>query len=153
MSTRETQIRSRLFGDAMPYDTARAGFSPLPNFLRRCQTLFTPRGWQIYCWVLMKTGPGGVAWFSLEDLAYDLNFRSLPKLKPHLQKLLDDGWLLHERSRGRDYYLVPDPLRVIEEMRDRGDLVDRERIEHIDELLELLRRPGTEGEQPAAASG
>lgn len=151
MSSRETEIRSRLFESALPYDTRRAGFVPLPIILRRCQFLFGPREWQIYSYVLMRAGPAGVAWFTLDELSYDLNFRSIPKLKPYVTALVDAGWLLHETSRGRDFYLAVDPLGVIEQMRAAGQ-IDPERLEGIDELLEIMSN-GKQEDETAAASG
>src|SRR5262245_21530601 len=88
-TTREQRIRERLFNDAEPYDTKRGGFSPLPILLRRCQFLFSPRAWQAYTYVLMRAGPAGVAWFTIHELAHDLDFRSVAKLKPYIDELVE----------------------------------------------------------------
>src|SRR5262249_53162965 len=101
--TREERVKQRLFPDVQIF-AREGGFVPLPMVLRRAQFLFGPREWQIYCYVLMRSGPAGMAWFTLDELAYDLNFRSVAKLKPYLMNLVAQGWLCQQSSQGRDYY-------------------------------------------------
>ena len=151
MATREARIRTRLFAGLRTFDKERAGFVPLPIILRVAQFLFSPRGFQIYCYILMRAGPEGVAWFPLSEMAWDLDFKSLPKLKPYVDQLIDDGWLVRESSRGRDYYMAPDPIRVIDQLRKAGK-VPEDRLEAIDELLELIGR-ARPADRKAAAGG
>lgn len=138
--TRDERIRRRLFPGAVPYDTRKGGFVPLPIVLRRAMFLFTsPRSFQIYAYVAMRAGPAGLAWFSMSELAFDLDFRAVAKLKPYIDELVEKGWLLRESSRGLDYFLVQDPMAVLERLRDAGRLPE-DRLEAIDELLELLNQ-------------
>lgn len=140
MPTREQRIRKRLFPGISTFNRQVGGFAALPLILRRSQHLFNARQWQVYTYTLMRTGPAGVAWFTLDEMSWDLNFRSVSKLKPYVDELVEAGWLHRRPSQGRDYYLVPDPIVVLEEQRTKGKLaVDR--IEAIDELLEMLKRP------------
>ncbi len=143
MATREQRIRKRIFPNTVTFNRAAGGFAALPLILRRAQFLFSPRKWQVYTYVLMRTGPAGVAWLTLDEMAWDLDFRSISKLKPYVDELVADNWLQRRVAQGRDYYIVPDPLRVLESMR--GKLAE-DRIDAIDELLELLKKP-----EPAAA--
>lgn len=137
MTRTESRIHRRLFPQEKPYDTSKGGFAPLPLFLRALQHLFKPREWQIYTYVLMRAGPGGIAWFTLDELAYDLDFASKSKLRPHVDAVVDAGWLRRAPSKGKDYYMVIDPLGVIEEIAARRPM-SQERREALEDTLEML---------------
>lgn len=144
------KIRERLFPDIETFKTKTGGFVPLPIVLRQAQFLFGPREWQIYTYVLMRSGPDRVAWFTLQELAWDLNFRSVAKLKPYVDALVEAGWLKHQSSQGKDYYLAPDPLTVFRALRDTRKIVPEDRATAMEELAETLKReprlrgPGSE---------
>ena len=153
MATREERIRKRLFDEARPYSTEKAGFVPLPIILRRCQFLFTARAWQVYCYALLRAGPAGVAWFTADEMAFDLGFGTISKLRPYVAQLVEDGWLLEKSSKGRHYYLAPDPQLVIQKLHADGRIND-ERFEAIEELVDVLQRnrAAKTQEEPRAAS-
>lgn len=141
MATIEKRVRDRLFADVPIYQhRTRGGFSPVPVILRRCQFAFSPRGWQVYTYLLMRCGPEGVAWPTIHELAWDLDFASIPKLKAHVKQLIDGGWIVKRVDRGRDHYVAADPLAVLAHMRDEGRIPD-DRLDAIAELLEVLRLP------------
>lgn len=138
MASAETRIRERLFPHVPVYDhRAHGGYSPFLWVFRHLQFLFTPRNWQVYCYFVLRTGPDLVAWPTLRELSWDLDFRSIPKLKAHLKQLLDDGWLVHQTERGRDYYVPQDPLAVLATLRD-GGRIPADRLHAIEELLERI---------------
>lgn len=110
----------------------------MPFVLRRAQFLFEPRSWQVYTYVLMRIGPAGIGWLTLSEMAWDLGFKTANKLKPWVDKLVADGWLLRSRSREREYFLAPDPVEVLRSMKP--NLAD-ERIEALDEVLDSLKWP------------
>jgi hypothetical protein len=85
----------------------------------------------------MRTGPGGVAWFTVAEMSWDLDFRSIAKLKPYVDDLVNAGWLMCKPSRGQDYYIVPDPFDVLVRLHKAGKLPG-ERVDEIDDLAELL---------------
>ena len=99
--------------------------------------LFTPREWEIYSYIMLRTGPEMVAWPTLQEIGWDLNFRSIPKLKAHLSALIEAGWLVHRNERGRDYYVPQDPLVVVGKLRDAGHIPE-DRMQAIEELVERL---------------
>ena len=132
------RVKKRLFQDE-PTFARVGGFTTLPLVLRRLQFLFEPRAWQVLTYVMMRTGPEGVAWFSLSELAHDLDFKSISKLKPYVDDLVASGWIRRATSSGLDYYLVRDPLRVIDELRAQGKLTE-ERQDEIDDLLDSLKK-------------
>lgn len=148
MPTREERIRFRLFKGEKPFDPKGAGFVPLPMILRRLQFLFSPRGWQVYCYVLMRAGPSGIAWFELGEVAFDLGFKSLPKLAPYIRELVDAGWVVTASSKGKHYFMAVDPLQVIERLKAASRLSE-ERLEAIEELLDALRPARARAAVPA----
>ena len=141
MATREEKIRNRLFPTARTYPRATGGFTAVPVALRRAQFAFpSARHWQVYTYVMMRTGPAGVAWFAISEMAWDLDFKSVAKLKPYVDDLVEAGWLLRKNARGQDYYLVPDPLDVLGSLHKAGKLGE-ERVEELDELTSALGLP------------
>lgn len=143
------KIRERLFPDVETFKTKTGGFVPLPIVLRQAQFLFGPREWQIYTYVLMRSGPDRVAWFTLQEMAWDLNFRSVPKLKPYVDALVEAGWLKRQSSQGKDYYLAPEPLTVFRALRDTRKIVPEDREAAMEELAEALKRePRLRGPSP-----
>jgi hypothetical protein len=136
--TRDERIRERLFPNATPFKPSRGGYAALPFVLRRVQWMFDARGWQIYTYVLMRIGQHGVGWLTLQEMSWDLGFRSIPKLKAYVSKLVEDGWLLHSSSRAREYFMAPDPTKLLEKLAAEGKLPP-ERLEAIDEILESLK--------------
>lgn len=140
------KIRERLFPGVETFRAKAAGFVPLPIVMRQAQFLFNPREWQIYTYVLMRSGPDGLAWFTLHEMAWDLAFQSVSKLKPYVDNLVEDGWLKHQTSQGKDYYLAPDPVSVFKDLRDVKKRVPEDRAEAMDDLIELLKRePKSDG--------
>jgi len=140
MPSREEKIRKRLFPGASTFARATGGFTTLPLILRRAQFLFrSPRHWQVYTYIMMRSGKQGVAWLTLTEMAWDLAFKSVSKLKPYVDDLVEDGWLLRQASSGREYYLIVDPHAVIAALHKTGKLPP-ERVEAIDELAESLKR-------------
>jgi hypothetical protein len=151
MPTREERIRNRLFPGVRTFPRATGGFAALPIILRRAQFAFrTPRHWQLYTYVLMRAGPAGVAWFNLAEMAWDLDFKSIAKLKPYVDDLVTANWLLRQSSRGQDYYVVPDPLGVLAQMH-KDKKLPADRVEEIDALAEALGHPTLD--QDAAGEG
>lgn len=146
------RIRERLFPDAPTFVVKTGGFVPLPIVLRQAQFLFHPREWQIYTYVLMRSGPDGVAWFSLHELAWDLDFRSVSKLKPYVDNLVNAGWLKHQTSQGKDYYLALDPVTAFRALRDTQKAVPADRAEAMEELIETLKREPRLRDQGSAQS-
>jgi hypothetical protein len=148
--SREERIRARLFPGVETF--ARRGFTTLPIILRRAQFLFSPRGWQVYTYVLMRTGKAGVAWLTMTEMAYDLAFSSTAKLRKYVDQLVADGWLITRRSSTREYFLAPDPYGVLRAL-DKANRIPPERREELDELLELLDQDALSVvAQPAAPS-
>jgi hypothetical protein len=145
--TREERIRARLFPGVETF--TRRGFTTLPIILRRAQFLFTPRGWQVYTYVLMRTGKAGVAWLTMTEMAYDLAFSSTAKLRKYVDQLVADGWLTTRRTSTREYFLAPDPYGVLKAL-DRAHRIPHERREELDELLELLNQDALSMVAPAA---
>jgi hypothetical protein len=139
--TMEERVKAKFFAGVRTFDRNAGGFTVLPLILRRCQFLFpSPRHWQCLCYVMMRTGKAGVAWFSLKEMAWDLDFHSLPKLRPYLNRLIEDGWIKHAITQGQDYYVVVDPFVVIEEMKAANRISD-ERLGPIEDLAAKLRKP------------
>ena len=134
-ATREERIRNRLFPGVETF--ARKGFTTLPIILRRAQFLFSPREWQVYTYVLMRTGKAGVAWLTMTEMANDLAFNSTAKLRKYVDQLVDAGWLIAHRSSAREYFIAPDPYAVLKAL-DKRDMISTERREELDELLDLL---------------
>jgi hypothetical protein len=138
--TREERIRQRLFGDLPSYDRTRGGFTAIPLIFRRAQFLFGPRDFQVYLYIAMRTGPAGIAWFNLSEMAWDLGFANVPKLRPYVNKLVADGWIAQSRAQGKDYYLIIDPLTVLARLKA-ANKIPQERLDALDELLESLGLP------------
>lgn len=146
MPSREEKIRKRLFSGASTFGRAAGGFTTLPLILRRAQFLFSsPRYWQVYTYVMMRSGKHGVAWFTLQEMAWDLAFKSVSKLKPYVDELVAQGWLLRSTSSGKDYYLVVDPHVVLAAFHKKKKLPE-DRVEDLDELAESLNRKTLESE-------
>ena len=150
--TREARVRARLFPDEATYDRKQGAFTALPIVLRRVQALFQPREWQVYTYIMMRTGPEGMAWFPLTEMSWDLDFKSVSKLRPYVDSLEKKGWIRRTQSAGQDYYLVRDPLLVIAEMKQQK-MFNNERRHALAELLELLnlQLPKPRSTSPAEA--
>jgi hypothetical protein len=140
MATREERIRERLFPGTSTYDRDQGGFTALPIILRRVQWLFEARGWQTYTYIAMRAGPAGIAWFTLSEMAWDLGYKSVSKLRPYVDALVEMGWVERESSQGRDYYICRDPVEVLQELHKKKPFAP-ERLESIEELLESLKLP------------
>lgn len=152
MPTREQRIRARLFPGERTFDPKVGGYASFPLVLRRALFLFEPRAWQIYSYICMRIGPAGIGWLTYEEMAWDLDFKSIPKLKPYVQQLVNDGWLRHETSRSREYFLARNPVDHLRALHAAGKL-PADRVEAIDELLMALKWPLLEepdSEVPAA---
>ena len=142
--TTAQRIKDRHFADEKLFDPKKGSYSALPFILRKLQFLFEPRVWQIYTYILMKTGPEGVAWFDLKEMSFDLQFKSIPKLKPYVTELAKEGWICCAQSGGKDYYVVIDPVVVLHKIWN--DLTKRTkhpqtRWDSINDLLEMLNLP------------
>ena len=87
---------------------------------------------------MMKTGPAGVAWFPLSEMGFDLAFNSLSKLRPYVDELVEQGWIVREQSKGNEYYIVPDPTTVIATIRAKRTDIPADRLEALDEIAYLL---------------
>ena len=150
-ATREERIRARLFPGVKTF--TRKGFTTLPIILRRAQFLFSARSWQVYTYVLMRTGKVGVAWLTMTEMAFDLDFNSTAKLRKYVEGLVADGWLATKRSTTREYFIAPDPYAVLKAL-DQAGRIPPERREELDELLELLDQEALSAPpaQPAAAA-
>jgi len=135
--SRDERIRERLFPNATPFNPSRGGYTAIPFVMRRVQWMFDPRGWQVYTYVLMRLGQHGVGWLTLQEMSWDLGFRSIPKLKVYVNKLVEDGWLLHSSSRAREYFMAPDPTKLLQKFAAEGKLPP-DRLDAIDEVLESL---------------
>jgi hypothetical protein len=140
MGEREEKIRQRLFPNQRTFDPSQGGFAALPFVMRRLMYCFEPRSWQVYTYVLMRIGPSGIGWLTFSEMAWDLDFKSLSKLKLYVSTLVERGWLLHSSSRSREYFLAPNPVDVIRGLHER-EALPPERIEAIDELLTYLGQP------------
>ena len=138
--TRDERIRERLFPGAEPFHPEVGGYTALPFVLRRVQWMFEARTWQIFTYVLMRLGPSGVGWLTFSEMAWDLDFRSIPKLRVYVDRLVRDGWLLHSSSRAREYFFAPDPIDLIRRKAAAGLIAD-DRADAIDEVLESLGWP------------
>ncbi len=140
MPSRGERVRSRLF-PGVEILARRGGYTALPFILRTAQFLFkSPRHWQVYTYIMMRTGREGVAWLTTSEMAWDLAYRSVAKLRPYIDFLVGEGWLLRKASRGKDYYLVPDPHQVLI-AKLKANKIPAERLEALDELLEALKQP------------
>jgi len=145
--SREEKIRDRLFPGVLTFNRKLGGFTTVPIILRRLQFLFSARAWQVYTYVLMRTGEAGVAWLTYQEVAHDLDFRSVAKLKVYFEELVRNGWLLHRSSSAKEYFIAPDPHTVLESLHVAGR-IPGDRRDGIDELLDLLDRP-TLGANPS----
>ena len=116
------RIRERLFPEVETYDLDMGGFTALPLILRRTQFLFNQRKWQVYTYIQMRTGFAGVAWLTMSEMSWDLDFKSIAKLKPYVDDLVNEGWVCRSQSRGRDYYILPDPTAVLRSMNAEGKI-------------------------------
>ena len=130
--SREERIRERLFPGVKTFQRG-GGFASLPLELRKAIGLFEPRAWQIYTYILMRAGPAWVAWMSLSEMAFDLRFQSLPKLRIYINQLERAGWIGHAKAEGKDYFVIIDPFVAIDALRSRGDVDD----EHWDSFMDL----------------
>lgn len=138
------RIKDRLFPGEKLFNPKKGGYSALPFILRKVQFLFDPRAWQVYTYILMRTGPEGLAWFDLKEMAFDLQFKSTPKLKPYADKLVEGGWIRHAQTSGKNYYIIRDPFVVINEMFEdviKRSSIAQERWDDINDLLEKLDKP------------
>lgn len=136
--TAEARIRDRFFAGEVTLDRKRGGFAAFPIILRRALFLFSPRSWEVYSYIAMRAGPEGVAWMAISEMAWDLDFRSVPKLRPYVQNVVVDGWLRTISTQGKDYFLVRDPNIVIRELHQKGR-IPIDRVLAISELLESLK--------------
>jgi hypothetical protein len=150
VAKQDAKIRQRLFPKVPAFDRKPGGFVPLPIVFRALQFLFQPRAWQLYCYIAMRAGPESVAWFPLDDMAWDLDFKSVSKLRPYIDGLVEDGWIVRSTSRAREYFMLADPGAVIEQLVLKKR-IPPDRLEAINDLLEVLGRPRPELEGAAEA--
>jgi hypothetical protein len=151
---RDAKIKDRLFPGEPVFDARRRGFVPLVIALLGAQHLFSPRGWQIYTALLMRTGKAGVAWPTVAELSYELAFKSHPKIRKYLAGLEENGWIRSEQSGATRYFLVRDPLVVLAEKK-RDGTISGERLSSLEDIMDRLRLPQIAGADPGegTASG
>ena len=135
---REGAQRERLFSGVRTFIPKEGGYASLPFIMRRAQFLFSARAWQIYSYVLMHIRPSGIGWVTPKEMAWDLDYKNLSKLRTYINALVKDGWLMHETSASRDYFLAPHPVDVLAKFREHGK-IEVERLEAINELLAALK--------------
>lgn len=138
------RIKERLFPEEKIFDSKKGSYSSLPFILRKWQFRFEPRTWQVYTYILMRTGQEGITWFDLKEMAFDLDYKSVSKLKPYVSKLVKDGWIRAAHTSGKDYYAVRDPLVVIGEIwtdTEERHSIQKDRWNDLNDLLEKLDLP------------
>lgn len=138
------RIKERLFPEEKMIDPKKGSFSALPFILRKWQFRFEPRTWQVYTYIIMRTGQEGITWFDLKEMSFDLEYKSVSKLKPYVNKLVEEGWIRTATNSGKDYYAVRNPLVVIGEIwadTKKRATVKPDRWNDLNDLLAKLNLP------------
>lgn len=137
------RVKDEVFPDIAVFDTDDRGFVPMPAVLRLAHPLMSPREWMVLTSVMMRLGPAHVTSFQLDELCYDMGYHHKGKLRGVLNSLQDLGFLVARKHRGREYFCVPDPVKVLATIAsEKPASIDDERLAAINELLVTM------GQQP-----
>ena len=138
--SRAQRAQERHFAEVKTFDTEQGGYVPLPIVFRVLLGRFEPRKWMVLTAVMMRCSKEQVAWFSLDELCHDLEYRNKGKLRTHLKGLEDDGFLAHAVEGGTEYWCAVDPVVAVEGLLAKSAF-PKERIPAINDLLEMVGRP------------
>jgi hypothetical protein len=121
MATKASRISERLFKDVPRLDTKRGMFSPLHWAFRTVIREIPIRTWQIYTYILMRSGPEGLSWQTDRQIGHDCNIGPR-KVAQHIRELEKLGVIVTKEHEGTRYICVADPLRALSELSGKGAL-------------------------------
>jgi hypothetical protein len=150
------RIQARLFDDVTRFISAGGKFSPLPWCLRRVQWMFPPRTWQVYTYLVMRSGQEGVTWHTDRQIAVDIDVTHR-KVAPHLKELAALGFIALREHDGERFCCILDPFTALNALVKAGK-IQGERLERLNEDLDTMGLPtlpwtGTAKEAAAADGG
>jgi hypothetical protein len=134
--TRASRIVAKHFGDIQRFDPKGGNFSPLPWIYRRLLWFFPPRAWQVFTYLVMRSGPEGLSWLNDKQIATDLGIGHR-KIGPQLSWLKEHGFIATLEVEGLRYVCLVDPLVPLAALFHKGGL-PHARVETLSEDLELL---------------
>lgn len=142
------RAREALFPNDPVFDAKRGRFSPLPWQLRTLLFAVSPRGWQIFCYLLMRAGQDGVTWITDREIAFNVDLHHR-KLAPYLRELVDLGLIASATQAGERFLLLRDPDEMTRRVLARPDL-PADRRDAIMADLEVIgvQTPVAEESQP-----
>ena len=154
-ATQAERARDKHFSGIALLNAKSGQFSPLPWVWRRLQWLFTPREWQIYCYLLMRSGPVPVVWSSDRQIAADfgIGFR---KIAPQLRALQAKHLIAIANDQdGTRFIAIVSPLDAVKKIVAEG-CIPPDRLITLGEDLEVLEAtdavfPKTPSDPSAAA--
>lgn len=154
------RVSAKLFGDVPKFQPKKGMFSPLPWCLRRAQPLFTPRAWQVYTYLVMRSGPEAMVWASDKQIAHDIGV-TWRKIRPQLKAIVRLGLIVEGEHEGLRYLCLVDPVHALTEFAKSEGITKDERaaLEAVDDDLDLIgtglslfgtKEAGPVAEEPAA---
>jgi hypothetical protein len=134
-----SRILNKLFSDAARFDAKQGKYSSLPWVLRTVLWLLQPRTWQVYTYVVLRSGQEWVTWLTDKQMAVDLGITHR-KVRPHIRELEKLGLLKTKEHDGERYVCVLDPLPALDAL-VRAGKIHKEKLERLNEDLETIGLP------------
>jgi hypothetical protein len=145
------RVRDRLFAGRKAFDSNEGRYSSLPWVFRRVLGMFPPRTWQVYSYLVLRSGREALTWQTDRQIAVDIEVTHR-KIAPHLKDLQKMGFIDVKEYDGERYVFLLDPMLALDAMATDGRLCG-DRLERLNEDLETIGLPTVpiQPEQPTAA--
>ena len=114
-SKKSLRIYQRYFPGTPVFVAKQGKFSPLPWVLRRVQSLFQPREWQLLTYCIMRAGPEAICWQTDREIAFDLGITH-KKLPPYFKALAEKGFVKTAEADGKRYVCIVNPLDALKNL-------------------------------------
>lgn len=143
--TRAQKVKDRLFPEDRAFDPKRKYFVPLAWVYRRLLHVISPRDWMVLTWLMMNASKEGVVVeLNRRELMHDMDYQAASKLAKSLEHLEEQGLIKRKVDRGKEHVLIIDPFDAVVHMAKVTKMLNGERLQHVNDLLEEIGRDQVE---------
>lgn len=151
-TNKAARAREQYFPDVPKFEPD-GNFSALPWVFRTILSFFKPRDWQLLTYLMMRSGPHGLSWFTDKQIGADVGIGHR-KVGTHLKALEEAGFILSKWAEdGTRYICLVDPVPVIRQLAAKKKFTP-DTLVRLNSDLATLELPSIDPEaSPAGAPG